>query len=184
MRAEAQFLITVAALSMFAIPLLGALGRKVAGRARDKADAAPPRRADEGEFDALSDHVVIGGFGRVGRTVARLLDAEGHPYVALDLDGDLCAREREAGRPVYYGDASRKPMLEKVGGARARAFVVTSDDPEPRSARSARSAPPGRQPPCSPGRATAPMRDVSMRSASAPPCRRRSKAAFSSGPRC
>ena len=38
--------------------------------------------------------------------------------------------EREAGRPVYYGDASRRPMLEKVGGARARAFVVTSDDAE------------------------------------------------------
>ncbi len=28
----------------------------------------------------------------------------------------FCAREREAGRPVYYGDASRKPILEKVGG--------------------------------------------------------------------
>ena len=62
--------------------------------------------------------------------MARLLDAEDIPYVALDLDGDLCAREREAGRPVYYGDASRKPILEKVGGARARAFVITSDDPE------------------------------------------------------
>ena len=73
---------------------------------------------------------MIGGFGRVGRTVARLLDDEDIPYVALDLDGDLCAREREAGRPLYYGDASRKPMLEKVGGARARAFVVTTDDPE------------------------------------------------------
>jgi CPA2 family monovalent cation:H+ antiporter-2 len=126
---EAQFLITIAALSMFAIPALGALGRSVAGRARHQADTAR-HGAAAGEHDALTDHVVIGGFGRVGRTVARLLDDEEIPYVALDLDGALCAREREAGRPVYYGDASRRPMLEKVGGGRARAFVVTSDDPE------------------------------------------------------
>jgi CPA2 family monovalent cation:H+ antiporter-2 len=126
---EAQFLITVAALSMFSIPALGALGRRAAGRARHRADTAH-HGAAEGELDALSDHVVIGGFGRVGRTVARLLDDEAIPYVALDLDGALCAREREAGRPVYYGDASRRPMLEKVGGGRARAFVVTTDDPD------------------------------------------------------
>jgi monovalent cation:proton antiporter-2 (CPA2) family protein len=127
--AEAQFLITVAALSMLAIPALGALGRKVARRAGEAADTA--RHGGEvGEFGGLSGHVIIGGFGRVGRTVAQLLDAEDMPYVALDLDGDLCARESQAGRPVYYGDASRKPILEKVGGARARAFVITSDDSE------------------------------------------------------
>ncbi len=124
-----QFLITVAALSMLAIPALGALGRRVAARAKAQADSST-HGAAEGEFGELAGHVVIGGFGRVGRTVAQLLDADDIPYVALDLDGDLCARERQAGRPVYYGDASRKPMLEKVGGARARAFVITSDDPE------------------------------------------------------
>lgn len=138
---EAQFLIAVAALSMLAIPLLGALGRKLAGRVKERADAAR-HGAREGEFDAFSDHVVIGGFGRVGRTVAQLLDVENIPYVALDLDADLCAREREAGRPVYYGDVSRKAMIEKVGGSRARAFVVTSDDPaaSERTVREIRSA--------------------------------------------
>ncbi|HET7714901.1 MAG TPA: cation:proton antiporter [Bauldia sp.] len=124
---EAQFLIAIAALSMFAIPALGALGRKVAGHAKHQAAAAHHGAAD-GELDSLSDHVVIGGFGRVGRTIARLLDDGGIPYVALDLDSELCARERSAGRPVFYGDASRRPMLEKVGASRARAFVVTSDD--------------------------------------------------------
>ena len=38
-------------------------------------------------------------------------------------------RRRRAGRPVFYGDASRREMLERVGGGRARAFVVTTDEP-------------------------------------------------------
>jgi CPA2 family monovalent cation:H+ antiporter-2 len=72
-------------------------------------------------------HVVIGGFGRVGRVVADILDAERIPYVALDLDADLVAVERAHGRPVYYGDPTRREMLERVGGGKARAFVVTTD---------------------------------------------------------
>src|SRR5690606_10432679 len=127
--AEAQLLIAVATLSMLAIPGLGALGRSVAGRARARADAARHGLEDTG-FAVPSGHVVIAGFGRVGRTIAQLLDADNIPYLALDLDADLCARERDDGRPVYYGDASRGPILEKVGGREARAFVVTTDDPD------------------------------------------------------
>jgi CPA2 family monovalent cation:H+ antiporter-2 len=78
---------------------------------------------------SLSGHVVIGGFGRVGRTVARVLDAERIAFVALDLDADLVATHRRAGLPVFYGDASRREILERVDGERARAFVVTTDEP-------------------------------------------------------
>ncbi len=126
--ADAQFMIAVATLSMLAIPGLGRLGWRLAGRARARADTT--RHGVEAEtFDLPGGHVVIAGFGRVGRTVAQLLDADNIPYVALDLDSGLCAREREGGRPVYYGDASRGAILERLGGAGARAFVVTTDDP-------------------------------------------------------
>lgn len=79
---------------------------------------------------AFADHVVIGGFGRVGEMVARVLRAERIPYVAIDLDAALVAGERQAGRPVFYGDASRPEILARVGGNNARAFVVTPDAPE------------------------------------------------------
>jgi K+:H+ antiporter len=125
---QAQFLLAIAALSMFAIPAMAAAGSRIAGRAQRRDDDSR-HGAAAGELDTLADHVIIGGFGRVGRTIARLLDDSGIPYVALDLDSALCARERKAGRLVYYGDGSRKAILDKVGGGRARAFVVTSDDP-------------------------------------------------------
>ena len=42
----------------------------------------------------------------------------------------MVAAKRKAGRPVFYGDASRREILERVGGDHARAFVVTPDTPE------------------------------------------------------
>src|SRR5262249_47044385 len=52
---------------------------------------------------------------------------------------------RRAGLPVFYGDASRREMLERVGGRAARAFVVTTDEPAAaeRMVRAIRAAWPG-----------------------------------------
>ena len=125
---EVQFLIALAAVSMLAIPLLAGLGQRAAAAVKDRQDRTR-HPLDGGDGERLADHVVIGGFGRVGRVVARLLDAEAIPYVALDLDGDLIAEERRAGHAVYYGDAGRREILDRVGGARARAFVVTTNEP-------------------------------------------------------
>jgi len=123
-----QFVVSLAALSMVAIPMLAALGERLGRRLAARAGQRD-HGIDRAGAEPFSDHVIIGGFGRVGRTVARLLEAERIPYVALDLDVDLVAAERRAGRPVYYGDASRREMLERLGAAAARAFVVTTDEP-------------------------------------------------------
>ena len=57
-----------------------------------------------------------------------MLDAENVPYVALDADGDMIAPCAHKDRPVYFGDAGRAELLNKVGAERARAFVVTVSD--------------------------------------------------------
>jgi len=124
-----SFVVSVAALSMLLTPLLAFAGRKLAADLRErKADA------EDGvgglDRETLADHVVIGGFGRVGQTVARILDAEGIPYVALDLSPSLIARKRKEGQPVFFGDAGRHEILERVAADRARAFVVTTDKRE------------------------------------------------------
>ncbi|CAN5143652.1 cation:proton antiporter [soil metagenome] len=120
---------TVAALSMLLLPLLATAGRRLAEQIghRQKERVHGTEAHDIPEFH---DHVVIGGYGRVGEMVARVLDAEQIPYIALDLDAEQVAERRKAGQPVFYGDASRAEILERVGGARARAFVVTPDEPE------------------------------------------------------
>jgi monovalent cation:H+ antiporter-2, CPA2 family len=122
----AQFALALVGLTMILTPLLARAARRV-GRSLQHIDHRE-RLPDEGTA-ALEDHVVIGGFGRVGQTIARQLEAENIPYIALDTNGELVTRERKAGRMVYFGDASRREFLERAGAARARAFVVTLDDP-------------------------------------------------------
>ena len=122
-----QFVLSVTALSMLATPLLAAAGRRIGGwmaaRQHSARHGAGPASAE------LTDHIVIGGFGRVGQTIARLLDDTGIAYVALDLNAQLVAAARTEGKPVFYGDASRREILKQVGGGAARAFVVTPDAP-------------------------------------------------------
>ena len=88
----------------------------------------PPTTASHApgpELAELDNHVVIGGFGRVGRLIARTLEAENVPYVGLDSNGELVGRMRIEHRPVFFGDAGRPELLTRIGAQRARAFVVT-----------------------------------------------------------
>jgi CPA2 family monovalent cation:H+ antiporter-2 len=120
-----QFFVAVAALALLVTPVLAFAGDRLATALSQRPGGAENVPGDdEGEY---SDHVVIGGFGRIGRLIADVLEAEQIPYVALDMDADLVALERASGRPVYYGDPTRREMLDRIGAAKARAFVVTTD---------------------------------------------------------
>ena len=77
---------------------------------------------------ARQEHVIICGFGRTGQNLARLLDAEDIPFVALDDDPQRVREAAGAGSSVVYGDAARRETLSAAGLAKARAVVVTFAD--------------------------------------------------------
>lgn len=115
------------ALSMAVTPAIGALAQRLA-------QAVEARRGAEAfgiETSDLKSHVVIAGYGRVGKAVARLLTTHGVPYVALDLEPQRIATARSEGLPIYYGDASQASVLRAAGIERARAAVITLNRPEP-----------------------------------------------------
>jgi CPA2 family monovalent cation:H+ antiporter-2 len=116
----------VVGISMVTTPLWASFGRWLGTRLQYPEHDAHLPKVGEAE---LRDHVVIGGFGRVGQMIARMLEAENVPYVALDTDGRLVTEQRKRGRRVYFGDASRREFLERVGAAQARLFVVTVNAP-------------------------------------------------------
>ena len=70
-------------------------------------------------------HVIICGYGRCGQNLARMLDKENIPYMALDLDPDRVRQAAAAGDSVVFGDASRLQALMAAGLARASAVVIT-----------------------------------------------------------
>ncbi|MDB5732570.1 MAG: potassium transporter [Variovorax sp.] len=72
-----------------------------------------------------SRHVIICGYGRCGQNLARILEREGIPYLALDLDPDRVRQATAAGDSVVFGDAARLQALMAAGLARASAVVVT-----------------------------------------------------------
>ncbi len=74
------------------------------------------------------NHVVICGFGRSGQSLARMLDQEKIPYIALDMDPDRVKTAAAAGDNVVYGDASRENYLIAAGLSRAKAVVITYAD--------------------------------------------------------
>jgi CPA2 family monovalent cation:H+ antiporter-2 len=77
---------------------------------------------------AAEAHVIICGYGRSGQNLARLLDKEHIPYMALDLDPDRVRQAAAAGQSVVFGDAARLQSLMAAGLARASAVVVTYHD--------------------------------------------------------
>ena len=120
----AGFGFIVAALTMATIPLLSRLGARFAIPRATPVDPGllPP------DMEGDAPRVILAGFGRVGRTVAALLDAHRIPYVALDSDAARVGAGRRDGRRVYYGDVTHPELLRRVGLGAARALVVTVDD--------------------------------------------------------
>jgi monovalent cation:H+ antiporter-2, CPA2 family len=122
----ARFPLVLVALTMACIPLLSALGRRIA-----RSIAAPTAIDPELLVPASADatpRVIIAGFGRVGETVASLLEVHHVPYVAVDNDPDRVAAQRRLRRPVYWGDITQPELLHRLHIDTARAIVVTMSD--------------------------------------------------------
>jgi len=66
-------------------------------------------------------HVVICGYGRSGQNLARFLEQEKVPFIALDVDIERIREAAAAGEHVVFGDAARREMLSAAGLTRARA---------------------------------------------------------------
>jgi monovalent cation:H+ antiporter-2, CPA2 family len=122
----AQASTAVVGISMMVTPVLALGARMIAGRiARiEHRDHMPT-----GEAARTSDHVIIGGYGRVGQVIGRLLEAENVPFVALDTNAELVSEGSKRGEAVFFGDAARHEFLDRAGAAGARAFVVTVNLP-------------------------------------------------------
>jgi len=83
------------------------------------------RRRMTKQIDEMRDHVIICGWGRVGRTISRELSEAGEEYVVVELDG---AKLEGFGGPSVVGDATEDAVLERAGIARARALVAALDN--------------------------------------------------------
>ncbi len=118
--------VSVISVSMLLTPLLVKLGDALARRAEGR--SAPILCYDAGTTGSLpQDRVVIAGYGRVGHTIATLLEVNNIPFIAFDTNPANVERGERDGRPVYYGDIGDLELLTAAQVGDAALVVLTID---------------------------------------------------------
>lgn len=77
----------------------------------------------------LQNHVVVCGYGRVGRNLVKLLQEHQYPVVVIDQSESRIQLVREAGVDYVYGNAASLHVLEAAGVNKARGMAVALPDP-------------------------------------------------------
>ncbi|WP_293873952.1 cation:proton antiporter [Sphingomonas sp. UBA978] len=121
----AAFWQTVTAIGLTITPLLAKAGKSLSRGIEGSiaGDGLPPDNGGEGPGTVLI------GFGRVGRMVADMLTVHDQRFIAVEADIDTVAEARRGGYPVLFGDISRNELVDRLDLARARALILTMDDP-------------------------------------------------------
>jgi voltage-gated potassium channel len=85
----------------------------------------------ERKLDRVANHVIVIGFGALGRLVAGRLRDAGEEVIVVDRAADLAAQAADLGYLVVQGDAGvDDAVLAHSGLDRAKALVVTTEDPD------------------------------------------------------
>lgn len=124
---ESIFIMAVAviSLSMLLTPLLVGIGNRLARRFEGK--HIEPDRLSNDVLEVPKRQVLIGGYGRMGHTIATLLQASGVPFVAFDTNPERVKQGRADGQLVLYGDISDPELLAAAHAERASLVVITID---------------------------------------------------------
>jgi len=118
--------IGVISVSMLVTPLLARLGETIARR-WDRTPRLSPEALRGPDAGGVAPRVIIGGYGRVGHTVAAVLSCSSIPFIAVDMDPARVARGKADGFPVFYGDVGDQELLSAAGAGRADLMVLTID---------------------------------------------------------
>jgi len=118
-----SLIVVVVGLSMLSAPTAGAITRRLVPRLMRNETPVPDLPPEEED-----GHVVIAGYGRVGRAVGRVLTEAGIPIAAVDSDALTVGALRKGGTPIHWGNAIHRPLLKRLGAGRAAALVVTMND--------------------------------------------------------
>lgn len=124
---DAQFFLLVSAVSLLTTPLTVRLAPyaerlMTMGREQHTEAAGPPGHRD------IENHVIIAGFGRVGQTLAHILEGQKIPYLAIDRNAVQVSGFHAQGYPVVVGNAAQPAIWNHLSVDKAKAVVITIDD--------------------------------------------------------
>ena len=125
-----QVFIATTVLLMLLTPFMASLGGRLGTKAQEVFGPLTSAELPDEKAPKLEDHVIIIGYGPVGRRLARVLRKTGIPFIVIDLNPQSIREAREEGINAVYGDATRPHVLEVAGVEHAKLCVVAINDRE------------------------------------------------------
>ncbi len=123
-----QSFLIVSIFSMLIAPLL----IQLSGTLSIKLDSLMGAKTDEElepvEKEKLSGHVIIAGYGMVGRNLSRVLKETNTPFIILEMDGERIRQALSQNMNTLYGDSTHRDTLIRAGIKRARMMVFAIPD--------------------------------------------------------
>ena len=94
------------------------------------ADYLARRQQSKGIFipKTINNHVVVAGYGRVGRVIVRVLSDRGYKVLVIENSEAAVRSLRQQSIPYIFGDADAELVLEKVHLERAKALAIALPD--------------------------------------------------------
>jgi CPA2 family monovalent cation:H+ antiporter-2 len=127
-----QVVIAGSILSLLATPFLMQVAPRVAERVArsfesDGGPAEPTAPGPAAQPDAA--RAIVIGFGVGGQTLTRLFRSLGIPYLVVEANAKTVQEALDRGEPIVYGDATRTPLLHRIGVEHARLVALAISDP-------------------------------------------------------
>ena len=121
-----QFMLITVGMTMLVTPIIAPLARRVGAYIEEKSHDEKSYHANQAE--EKQQHIVIFGFGRVGRAVADTLCQEGFDILGFDHNVETVNRSRSKSRSVYLGNVSKRATIKAARLEKALCAVITLDD--------------------------------------------------------
>ena len=124
-------------ISLIVTPMLIALGDRVGASPRltKTAPWVHGGRMVDADQRKLCDeraegrpHVIVAGFGVIGRAVCDRLSLTNATATVVEMNVETVRRQRQLGRSIVFGDVSDPEILENAGIHEAQALVLTIPD--------------------------------------------------------
>ncbi len=132
-----QLFLSVSVLTMAATPFIISYGHEISGffsrlpmPGKLRTGLYPFQAlTDTGKEGNLKNHLIVVGFGVMGRNVARTAQLAKIPYVIIEMNPETVRVEKKKGEPIFYGDAGQEEVLAHAQIKTARVIVLVIVDP-------------------------------------------------------
>lgn len=123
-----QSFLIVSILTMLISPVLIQYSSQMSIRLFSRFASSSQEESEPEEQESLSGHVIIAGFGLVGKNLSRVLREIHIPFLVVELDGERVRQALTEEMTAFYGDATHRDTLLRAGIQKAKMIVFAISD--------------------------------------------------------